>query len=174
MGREQYHRSFPFLFLLNIFWLGGEKMKDLFRLTILLVDDEPSIVECWKRLFQNFLENDENFFLAAIITATSGISALELFKAYGNNGNSKLAPNIIFSDVQMPEMDGDVMISKIRSLGFDPVVFFYDGGQKEKLCCNYDERFTKPVISYVVLNNIRNILVDKFLIQAQPPLPVPA
>lgn len=130
------------------------------KLSILLVDDEPNIVECWEKLFKKFFLSDELFFVSAILTTLSSVVAVELYNACKNN--KKMAPDIIFSDVGMPFVSGDQMVAEIRKLGFNPVIFFHDGGQKKVLNCEYTERFIKPAMPQVVLPRIREILLQKF------------
>jgi signal transduction histidine kinase/CheY-like chemotaxis protein/AraC-like DNA-binding protein/sugar lactone lactonase YvrE len=64
---------------------------------VLLVDDDPEILE----LLRDFLKTDYN-----IITASNGL------EAYGIVISDK--PDLIVSDVMMPEMDGIELCSKLR------------------------------------------------------------
>ncbi len=68
--------------------------------TILLVDDE----EILRESISDFLE-DRNY---RVITAENGYVALELFK--------KETPDLILSDLRMPEMDGLELLEKITAI----------------------------------------------------------
>ncbi|MEK7748970.1 MAG: response regulator [Bacteroidota bacterium] len=77
---------------------------------ILVVDDEPS----WRKVLALFLHHKGY----DVKEAGSGAEALKAL--------SKLKPDLIFSDVRMPEMNGfDLLdnIKKVPSLSSTPVVF---------------------------------------------------
>lgn len=78
---------------------------------ILVVDDEPS----WLKVLRYFLEN-KGF---AVRTASSAGEALEALQSYH--------PDIILSDVRMPEMNGFDFLDTIRKtpdVSSTPVIFF--------------------------------------------------
>ena len=75
--------------------------------TILIVDDEKAIRE----LLQDYLS--DNF---RIITAGNGIEGLKKFK--------QNPIDIVFTDVNMPLMDGLTMAREIRKLGFNKLILF--------------------------------------------------
>jgi diguanylate cyclase (GGDEF)-like protein/PAS domain S-box-containing protein len=68
--------------------------------TLLLVDDEPSILSALKRLFRR-----EGY---AILTAESGKAGLELLACHD--------VGVVISDARMPEMDGGVFLGKVREM----------------------------------------------------------
>lgn len=68
---------------------------------ILVVDDE--LTTCF--LVENFLNTDYE-----VITKTSSVEAVELL--------SDTIPDLIISDIQMPEMDGFEFIKYVRSIGY--------------------------------------------------------
>ncbi|MBF0299153.1 MAG: response regulator, partial [Oligoflexia bacterium] len=71
---------------------------------ILIVDDEESIVEIVKRkLIREEIFNEEN-----ILYANDGRNALKIFE--------EKKPQLVFTDLRMPEMNGSMMIEKIRSI----------------------------------------------------------
>ena len=77
---------------------------------ILLVDDEPDILEF---LSYNFRKNEFN-----VITANNGIEGIQ--QAVSES------PQIIISDILMPEMDGIEMCKEIRKksgLSLTPIIF---------------------------------------------------
>ena len=80
------------------------------RKHILIVDDEPS----WRRILSYFLST-KGF---DVKEAGSGVEALETLV--------KFTPDLIFSDVRMPDMNGfDLLdsIKKLPKLSATPVVF---------------------------------------------------
>jgi DNA-binding NtrC family response regulator len=68
--------------------------------TLLLVDDEPSILAALKRLFRR-----EGY---TILTAESGSDGLELL--------AKNEVGVIISDARMPGMDGGEFLGEVREL----------------------------------------------------------
>ena len=67
---------------------------------ILLVDDEPSILQGYQRLLRNEFRTD---------TAVGGHSALIAFETRGPFA-------IVVSDMRMPEMDGVQLLSRLKTL----------------------------------------------------------
>jgi len=102
--------------------------------TILVVDDEISIC----MLLQNFLSQDYE-----VIALHSAVEALEWL-----DGN---LPDLIVSDIQMPEMNGFEFLSKVRKQGFTkhtPVVMLSGRAEsKERIKCyrlGAQDYLTKP------------------------------
>lgn len=79
------------------------------KLRTLLVDDEPLALE---RL-QGFLEKDGD--LELIGTATDGLQALEAIRSQ--------KPDLLFLDIQMPELDGFEVLEAVESEEMPLVVF---------------------------------------------------
>jgi len=78
---------------------------------ILVVDDEPS----WLKVLRYFLENKGY----AVKTVPSATEALALLQTYH--------PDIILSDVRMPDMNGFDLLDTIRKdpeVSSTPVIFF--------------------------------------------------
>lgn len=78
---------------------------------ILVVDDEPS----WLKVLRYFLET-KGYSVTAV---GSGPEALELLRTYH--------PDLILSDVRMPEMNGFDLLDNIRhqpEIAGTPVIFF--------------------------------------------------
>ena len=101
---------------------------------ILVVDDEISIC----MLLQNFLSEDYE-----VVTLNSALEALEWLE-----GN---IPDLIISDIQMPEMDGYDFLTKVRERGFTkhtPVVMLSGKAEsKERIKCyrlGAQDYLTKP------------------------------
>lgn len=86
-------------------------MMDKAKKNILVVDDEPS----WLKVLRYFLENKGY----EVKTASSGTEALKALQTYH--------PDIILSDVRMPEMNGFDLLDTIRKnpeVSGTPVIFF--------------------------------------------------
>jgi len=74
-------------------------------LQILLVDDERDALEALEWKLNNYIDNIE------VTTCDSPIKAIEII-------NSK-KPDVVFLDIQMPEMDGFTMIEKVDFRDFN-------------------------------------------------------
>ena len=74
-------------------------------LQILLVDDEKDALEALEWKLNNYIENVE------VTTCNSPIKAIDII-------NSE-KPDVVFLDIQMPEMDGFSMIEKLENREFN-------------------------------------------------------
>lgn len=74
-------------------------------LQILLVDDENDALEALEWKLNNYIEN------VVVKTCNSPIKAIEIIN------NEK--PDVVFLDIQMPEMDGFTMIEKLENKDFN-------------------------------------------------------
>ncbi len=81
------------------------KVNPLNMLQILLVDDENDALEALEWKLNNYIENVE------VKTCNSPIKAIEIIN------NEK--PDVVFLDIQMPEMDGFTMIEKLQNRDFN-------------------------------------------------------
>jgi two-component system cell cycle sensor histidine kinase/response regulator CckA len=79
---------------------------------ILVVDDEPVVVEFVERVLQTAGYD--------IMTATSGDAALELCTEQG-------LPDLLVTDMKMPRMEGDELASKLRQRDPDLKVLYLTG-----------------------------------------------
>lgn len=80
-------------------------VNPLNMLQILLVDDENDALEALEWKLNNYIENVE------VKTCNSPINAIEIIN------NEK--PDVVFLDIQMPEMDGFTMIEKLQNRDFN-------------------------------------------------------
>ncbi len=112
--------------------------QDLQGLRILVVDDEQD-----SREFVSFILEQDG---AEVIQVTSAMEALQIF--------SNLQPDILVTDIGMPEMDGYMLISKIREMqaeagGNIPAIALtaYAGeiDQKRALAVGFQRHVTKPI-----------------------------
>lgn len=69
---------------------------------VVIIDDEPVIVEGLSRSIKW-----EKYNCEVVATAGSGLEGLSLFQ--------KVRPDIVFSDIRMPQMDGLTMIAAVKS-----------------------------------------------------------
>ncbi|MDP3313914.1 LytTR family DNA-binding domain-containing protein [Lutibacter sp.] len=74
-------------------------------LKILLVDDEKDALEALEWKLSNYIDNVE------ITTCNSPIKAIDIIN------NNK--PDVVFLDIQMPEMDGFTLIEKVNNRDFN-------------------------------------------------------
>jgi two-component system, response regulator, stage 0 sporulation protein F len=96
---------------------------------ILVVEDEFGLHEIFREIFR--MEGYD------VRIATNGINGLELYK--------KFNPDLVFTDIIMPEMDGLELVSKIREIDPHIKVVYMSGffGMK-----NVKERIREEVESY--------------------------
>ena len=117
------------------------------NLKVLVVDDEPNIVELLtvSLKFQGF----------EVETANSGPAAIELAHSW--------KPDAYILDVMMPEMDGFELLSKLRAEGLDaPVLFLTAKDAVEDrihgLTIGADDYVNKPFSLEEVITRLRVIL----------------
>ncbi|MBY6365816.1 response regulator transcription factor [Rhodococcoides corynebacterioides] len=115
--------------------------------TVLVVDDEPTIVELLavSLKFQGF----------AVRTARSGPEAIDVARS--------LRPDALILDVMMPEMDGFGLLRRLRADGIDaPVLFLTARDAVEDkvtgLTMGADDYVTKPFSLEEVVARLRVIL----------------
>lgn len=116
---------------------------------ILLVDDEPDIVE-----IVGYHLKKEGY---QIFTATKGTEAVAMAE--------KVKPHLILLDIMMPEMDGIEACEKIRGLeGLENVViaFFTARGEDYSQVAGFDagadDYITKPVKPKVLMSKVKGLL----------------
>ena len=74
-------------------------------LQILLVDDEKDALEALEWKLNNYIDNIK------VTTCDSPIKAIEII--------NEQKPDVVFLDIQMPEMDGFTMVEKVDYRGFN-------------------------------------------------------
>jgi len=116
---------------------------------ILLVDDEPDILEIVGYNLKN-----EGYL---IYTAKNGIEAVETAK--------KITPHLIILDIMMPEMDGIEACEKIRATkGLENVLitFFTARGEDYSQVAGFDvgadDYITKPIKPKLLISKIKALL----------------
>ena len=84
---------------------------------VLVVDDDPKVNDLLARLLRRLGHE--------VLEATNGIQAMQLVAEEG--------PDLVITDILMPEMDGFEVIRSLRAQGIDtPVVAMSGGGVVEK------------------------------------------
>ena len=116
---------------------------------ILLVDDEPDILEIVGYNLKN-----EGY---SVYTACNGIEAVKSAK--------KITPNLILLDIMMPEMDGIETCEKIRaikSLENTLIAFLTarneDYSQVAGFDAGADDYITKPIKPKVLISKVKSLL----------------
>ncbi len=116
---------------------------------ILLVDDEPDILEIVGYNLRN-----EGY---QVFTATNGIEAVKSAK--------KNIPQLILLDIMMPEMDGIEACEKIRKIkSLDNVIISFltargeDYSQVAGFEAGADDYITKPIKPKVLVSKIKSLL----------------
>jgi PAS domain S-box-containing protein len=134
--------------------IAGDTKASLANLQILVVDDELDTRE-----FQAFLLEQSG----AIVTAVaSGFEALQMLDQF--------VPDLLVSDVGMADMDGYMLIQKIRSRstaqgGDVPAIaltaYARDLDQQKALQLGFQAHLTKPVDSEALIETVIHLLQPK-------------
>jgi len=119
------------------------------KLKILLVDDEPDILE-----IVSYNLKSEGY---QIVTASNGVEAVKAAK--------KHQPNLILLDIMMPEMDGIEACEKIRkidSLEHVIIAFLTARGEDYSQVAGFeagaDDYITKPIKPKVLVSKVKSLL----------------
>ncbi len=126
------------------------------KFKILLVDDDLLNLSLIKTIIRNILPN------AILLEASNGREAVELF--------IKEQPDIIFIDIQMPEMNGHEATNTIRKLETNkkiPIIAVTagvtDGNRDKCFACGMDDFTSKPVTKTKLKLLLQKWLVTKAL-----------
>lgn len=118
---------------------------------ILLVEDNESLLESMADLLEGDFE---------VITAVNGKIGLELAKAH--------QPDLIVSDIMMPEMDGYALVNRLKLNELTqeiPVILLTALGEEDNLVQGYDlgadDYIVKPFKSKVLISRIYNLLAAR-------------
>lgn len=86
--------------------------------SILIVEDEPEILNLLKNIFSKYFSK--------VYTATNGKRGMEIVK--------ESSPDIVLTDILMPEISGTELIAKMRSEGIDtPVIIISSSRERDDL-----------------------------------------
>jgi Response regulators consisting of a CheY-like receiver domain and a winged-helix DNA-binding domain len=99
---------------------------------ILVVDDEPKIVE----VVQSYLESNSY----QVYKAFNGRQALQIFE--------KIAPDLVILDLMMPEMTGEEVCQKLRTISRVPIIMLTAKVEEDEVIDGFklgaDDYVTKP------------------------------
>lgn len=115
--------------------------------TILLVEDEDAV-----RAFSSRALTNKGY---KVLDAPGGESALEVIKGLGR------VPDLIITDVIMPEMDGPTLITKVRAQYPDVPVIFVSGYTEDKFKGQFGERtwfLPKPFTLQQLAAKVKEVL----------------
>ncbi|MBL4803558.1 MAG: response regulator [Alphaproteobacteria bacterium] len=138
--------------------LNGEKLPELLRLSILLVDDNAINIQVGQDILQKYGHN--------VVVAANGAEAFEQVK------KSKDSPfDVILMDIEMPEMNGFEATEKIRTLdapmGKTPVLAMsahsFEGERSKCTDSGMQGYVPKPFEPARLINEIANALPHKVL-----------
>ena len=85
--------------------VSASRRRAAITASVLFVDDEPNILEGFKRQLRKHMEID---------TATSGEEGLKMLAAGGPYA-------VVISDMRMPQMNGSQFLARVRSTSPDSV-----------------------------------------------------
>lgn len=125
--------------------------------TIVIVEDNLELNELICQIFSP---------LYNVKTAKNGIEGLEIIRA--------VMPELVISDIMMPEMDGRTMCKNIKNnieLCHIPVILLTALGMKEQmlegLFCGADDYISKPFDSTILLAKCNNIIKYRRILAAK-------
>ena len=120
------------------------------RSNAVIVDDEPKAI----RLLQDLLAEIPEIIVAGAFTETS--AALSEI--------TKLQPDLLFLDIQMPRMSGFEFLHKVRESGLDPKTIFvtaYDQYAIEAIRERAFDYLLKPVSPEDLKESVQRLLMDE-------------
>ncbi len=117
-------------------------MKEKKNLTVLIVDDEPDILE--------LMEEEFKYFGYPTITAVCGNDAIKILD------NNKV--DIVVSDYKMPNGNGMVVLAHVKKMAKPPIFFFVSGqadvSVEDALRAGAKRFFSKPFDLDVLIKQI--------------------
>ena len=131
--------------------LGSDKKTELSGKKVLVIDDEADARELISRIL--------TYCKASVITAATAREGLELLK--------REKPDVIISDVSMPDQDGYEFISEVRQLspengGSTPAValtaFARADDMAKAISAGYQKHLCKPVDSHELITAINQLV----------------
>ncbi|MGL5872648.1 MAG: response regulator, partial [Xenococcaceae cyanobacterium] len=127
---------------------------DLKGVRVLLVDDTPEHVE-----FLLFALEQQGVRCMIVSSAKDALSAIETFK-----------PNVLVSDIAMPDIDGYQFLRLLRSLPGDrggqiPAIalsaYARDEDRIKALAAGFHQHISKPIEPYLLVAAIAEVLQNK-------------
>ncbi len=126
---------------------------------VVIIDDEPIIVEGLSRSIPW-----EKYNCEVVATASGGLEGLRLF--------DKIRPDIVFSDIRMPQLDGLSMIAAVKSQYPDMEVTILTGFQdfeyaRQAICLGVTRFLVKPSkmdeLQEAVATMVKNLQAKGFM-----------
>ncbi len=122
--------------------MKSEKIKDV---SILLAEDESELRE----MLQEYLQ----LFFSRVYSAASGDEAYDIYK--------QKKPNIILTDISMPNLDGLEMIGKIRESDKETrIIVMSAHSEQEKLLLAIKLHLESYLIKPIKTDKLKTILLD--------------
>lgn len=127
---------------------------------ILLIDDDPTI----QMVFSRFLSNSG----FEVIQAENGLKGIELLKAHD--------PDLVITDILMPEMDGLEMLMELRNSHPGMPVITMSGGLRNEPGSVHERAqiygatrvLEKPVSLNILLSTVHELLKQQILKKTEP------
>lgn len=128
-----------------------EKVMDISGVCVLAVDDEPDSLEVVSQILQSYN--------AKVCTAANTDEALEVI--------DKIHPDVLISDLAMPEKDGLVLIKELRSKeeqshthmpAIALTAYAHEANKKAALNSGYDYYLSKPVNKKKLIQAVEKVL----------------
>ncbi|MBT8316646.1 MAG: response regulator transcription factor [Lutibacter sp.] len=117
-------------------------------LQILLVDDENDALEALEWKLNNYIDNVQ------VTTCNSPLKAIDII--------NKSKPDVVFLDIQMPEMDGFTMIEKVKNRDFNLIfTTAHDEFALKAIKVSAIDYLLKPVDKDELLASMEKIKVAK-------------
>lgn len=120
-------------------------------LRLLIVDDEPIILRGIKLMIQ-----DSGSAFTEIETASDAIGALQLMESF--------SPDLLITDIQMPEMDGLRLIAEAQQRGVDHIVILtgYDlfDYARQAVRLHVNDYLLKPIQRRELMEVLRRIAIE--------------
>lgn len=133
------------------------ELGDAEKPTIVIVEDNLELNELLAQIFSS---------LYNVKTARNGLEGIELIRT--------VMPELVISDIMMPEMDGKTLCKKIKEnieLCHIPVILLTALGMKEQmldgLFCGADDYISKPFDSTILLAKCNNIIKSRRILAAK-------
>ncbi len=122
--------------------MSNKKIDDI---SILIAEDEEQLLNSMVEYLELFFEH--------VYTAEDGVSAYEIYK--------KQEPDIIISDIHMPQLDGLSMIEKIRKNDLQTKIIITTAhSDKEKLMQAIELHLVKYLIKPVQSDKLKELLLS--------------
>lgn len=131
--------------------LEAIERHDLHEISVLAVDDEPESLNLIARILRSYK--------ATVITASNGVEALKKLKSE--------RPDVLISDIAMPEMDGYELIKEIRQKeraqgthipAIALTAFAQEEDKQRALSSGYEAYLSKPVNKEKLIGTVEQAL----------------